>query len=83
MDKREASRLLTPEACRAGRALLGWAIVDLVQAAGTSPNSIVRRENGGNIRPATALKIVEAFDAAGVDILDGDGTGVRMRKAKS
>lgn len=80
MDETEAARLLTPAACRAGRALLAWTIADLVRAAGTSPNSVVRFERGGVLRPSTALKILHAFDAAGVEITNGSGTGARLRK---
>ncbi len=80
MDETTAARLLTPAACRAARALLGWSIADLVREAGTSPNSVSRFERaGGPIRPATALKIVAAFHGAGVEITNGDGTGARLR----
>ncbi|MBJ7410833.1 MAG: helix-turn-helix transcriptional regulator [Phenylobacterium sp.] len=79
MDEKEAARILTPAACRAARALLGWTIDDLVKAARTSPNSVSRFERGdGPIRPTTAVQIVQAFAASGVEILNGDGTGVRM-----
>lgn len=81
MDESEAARLLTPAACRAGRALLAWTISDLVKAAGTSPNSVVRFEGGGALRASTALKIVNALAAAGVEITNGSGTGARLRGA--
>lgn len=80
MNETEAHRLLTPQACRAARALLGWAISDLVREAGTSPNAISRLENGGSVRSATALKIVTTFARHGVEITNGDGTGVRLTK---
>jgi transcriptional regulator with XRE-family HTH domain len=80
MDEARAAKLLTPAACRAARALLGWSIGDLVREARTSPNSVSRFERGeGVLRPSTALQIVQAFDAAGVEITNGDGTGARLR----
>lgn len=79
MDETEAKRL-TPEACRAGRALLAWTIADLVKEAGTSPNSIVNFEGGrAALRAATAEKIMRAFARHGVEITNGDGTGARLR----
>lgn len=81
MDETEAARILTPAACRAARALLGWTIEDLVRAARTSPNSVSRFEReAGAIRPSTALQIVQAFDAAGVEITNGSGTGARLTR---
>ena len=80
MDENDAARILTPGACRAARALLGWSIGDLVREAGTSPNSVVRFEGDkGPIRAGTALKIIQAFEAAGVEILNGDAPGARFR----
>src|SRR6516225_4620471 len=80
MTEAEAAKLLTPEACRAARGMLGWSMADLVREAGTSPNSIVRLENGGDVRPATALKIAQTLMAAGVEFLNGKGPGVRLTR---
>jgi transcriptional regulator with XRE-family HTH domain len=70
---------LSPEACRAGRALLGWSQGDLVKAAAVSPNTVAKVEAGETVRAATAAKLVAAFDTAGVMILNGDAPGARMK----
>jgi transcriptional regulator with XRE-family HTH domain len=70
---------LTPEACRAGRALLGWSQAQLVTAAKVSPNTVAKIEAGGEARAATEAKLVEAFTAQGVEILNGDAPGARLR----
>jgi hypothetical protein len=72
------SAKLTAAACRAGRALLGWTVRDLMREAEVSPNTVTGFEGGGPIRPATAAKIVEAFARHGVEITNGNGTGARL-----
>jgi transcriptional regulator with XRE-family HTH domain len=70
---------LTPQSCRAGRALLGWSQADLVSAAKVSPNTVAKVEAGEDVRDATAEKIVQAFADNGVEILNGDAPGARMK----
>lgn len=70
---------LTPQACRAARALLGWSAKELVAAAKVSPNTVSRIENGEDVQAPTEAKVVAAFEAAGVEILNGEGTGARLR----
>lgn len=70
---------LTPEACRAARALLGWGVRDLAAKVGLGFDSISAFENGRPLRAANADKIVAAFDAAGVEILNGDAPGARFK----
>lgn len=73
---------LTPESCRAARALLGWSIATLVKEAEVSPNTVTKIEAGGAARDATAQRIVAAFEANGVQILNGDAPGARMQPGK-
>lgn len=73
---------LTPEACRAGRALLKWTVDDLAKAAGIGRATVLSYEAAK--RPAfesTEAKIVEAFAAHGVEITNGNGTGARLRRS--
>jgi transcriptional regulator with XRE-family HTH domain len=72
---------LTPEACRAGRALLGWSMHQLRQESGLSISAVQQVESGGEFFRATEEKIVAAFARHGVEITNGDGTGARLRKA--
>lgn len=61
---------LTPEACRAARALLGWSIRDLASAAGVSPTTVLALEQGGaSARPETLTKICDSFAAKGVSLI--------------
>lgn len=72
---------LTAPACRAARALLGWSMRDLREKAGVSLPTIQAIEAGGDFRASTADKITQAFTLHGVEILNGDAPGARMRKA--
>lgn len=69
---------LTPEACRAARGLLKWGVRELAAAAGLSTETVVLYEGGRAARPATEDKIVAAFEAQGVEITNGEGTGARL-----
>jgi len=69
---------LTPEACRAGRALLKWGVRDLADEAGMSQATVVAFESGKPHNSSTADKIQAAFDAHGVEITNGTGTGAKL-----
>ena len=71
---------LTPEASRAARAILKWSMRDLAETAGVALATIYALESKGDpIRASTEAKLVEAFDAHGVEITNGNGTGARLR----
>lgn len=74
---------LTAPACRAARALLGWSMRDLRAKAGVSLPTIQAIEAGGDFRASTADKIMAAFAAHGVELLNGDRPGARMLVAGS
>lgn len=69
---------LTPEACRAGRAILKWSVRELATKAGTSPSTIHLAEKGNPIRELTEKKILAAFSEASVEVISGNGTGARL-----
>lgn len=71
---------LTPEACRAGRALLRWGVRDLADNAKVGSATISAIEVGREPLPDTARKILTAFARHGVEITNGDGTGARLVK---
>ena len=73
---------LTPEACRGARGMLKWSVRELALAAGVSPTTINQLENGRDFHGGTEGKIKAALEAQGVEITNGDGTGVRLRKAR-
>ena len=72
---------LTPEACRAGRALLRWTVRDLGERTGLRGEAISAFETGRPMRASNAAKVVAAFEAEGVEILNGDAPGARLRRS--
>lgn len=70
---------LTPQACRAARALLGVTVRDLEQRSGIPFATISKFENGRPMRDANRATLAAVFEAAGVEILNGDAPGARMR----
>jgi len=76
---------ITPQSCRAARALLGWSMRDLARRSGVSLGAVNRLE-GGAARPRrrTAKKVIDAFAAQGVQIVDETAyTGAVMVYARS
>lgn len=70
---------LTPEAMRAGRALLRWTLRDLASASGVALSTVHQYEKGDrDARDGTAQKIVATFAAHGVEVLNGDAPGARL-----
>ena len=62
---------ITPQACRAGRALLGWSMRDLAGKSGVSLGAVNRLEGGAATpRRGTARKVIDSFLAHGVQIVD-------------
>lgn len=82
--------MITAAQMRAGRALLGIDQQTLARLADVSLPTIQRMEaSSGNVRGVvdTLVKVVEAFDAAGVELIgdnafsQGKGRGVRFKEA--
>jgi transcriptional regulator with XRE-family HTH domain len=81
--------MLTPEQCRAARAVLGWSREDLAQKAGVSAGTVVGFELlGADSKVSTLRKLRQALAAAGIDFIDegvaslDGGPGLRMRSDK-
>lgn len=76
---------ITPEQCRAARALLNWSQPTLAETIGISRQTITNFESGANIpHPNNLADIRVALEEAGVIFIDEDktaGPGVRLRKA--
>lgn len=75
--------LLTPELCRAARALLNWQVDQLAIAAGLARPTVRRFEAGATVRPSSVEAMLQALQAAGLEFiaagaksLDG-GPGLR------
>lgn len=69
---------LTPEACRAGRAILKWSIRELANEAGIAFSTVHLFEKNGTARDATQQAIEKAFKQNNVEIINGQGTGAKL-----
>lgn len=68
---------LTPEQCRAARALLNWKQSDLAEASGIERGTIARFEREERLTyPKNRALLREVFEAAGVAFIDAGKTGV-------
>ena len=75
--------MLTPEALRAARGLLGWGVRDLAAKAGVAWTTVNQFENGRALRPTSACKIVAALEAEGIELVADDArTGALLVYAK-
>lgn len=74
---------LTPEANRAARGILKWAVRDLADQAGIAFTTVHRFETTGQATKTITNKIIAAFERHGVVIIDDGGTGAMLVKAIS
>lgn len=76
--------MLTPEQCRAARALLDWTQCDLAQRAGVGWSTVRSFETGRHAPIRANMAVIQAaLEAAGVLFIDADGSagpGVRLRR---
>lgn len=70
---------LTPEGCRAARAILKWSMRELAQHSAVAWTTVNQIESGKPFRASTGERIAEAFAAHGVELLNGDSPGARLR----
>ena len=71
---------LLPEQSRAARGLLDWSRARLAEASGVGRATLAEFESGKRTPLARTLEdIRRTFEKAGVEFLDGDGPGVRLR----
>lgn len=76
---------LTGKHIRAARALLGWTQLELSKKARTALGTILRMEGfDGPVgaRTDTLGRVVAVLERAGVEFLDDDKPGVRLRGPK-
>ncbi|MCA9688381.1 MAG: helix-turn-helix transcriptional regulator [Myxococcales bacterium] len=76
---------MTPEQCKAARALLRWTVKDLSDAANVGVNTIsffeARSAPEREFRQRTILALRATLEAHGVEFLDGAAPGVRLHGA--
>ena len=76
---------MTPEQCRAGRALLDWSQDDLAARSQVADRTVRYFERGEREPiPANLAALQRALEAAGVELIpeNGGGPGVRLAKRK-
>lgn len=78
--------LITGAQLRAARALAGMTQTELANQAGLDPSTIVDMEARGGEMLRSSLATVQAvqkvLETAGVEFLDGDSPGVRLKPSK-
>lgn len=73
---------MSPEQCRAARALLNWSQSRLSEEAKVARATLAEFESGKRVPYARTMDGMRtALEAAGVEFTNGDGPGVRLRKA--
>ena len=74
--------MITDKHSRAARAVLGWTKQDLANKSGLGTTTISEFESGKrkDMRLSTARMIREAFEKAGIEIIEGDRPGITWRK---
>jgi transcriptional regulator with XRE-family HTH domain len=77
---------MTPEQCKAARALLGFDQISLAKAAGLGLSTIVDFERSRRAVPGSTVEAIHrALESAGIEFIDEDdgGPGVRLAKPKA
>lgn len=65
---------------RAGRALVNWSVAVLAERSGVDRDAIASFETGRSSGdPAMVARLRRALEGAGVEFIDGDAPGVRLR----
>jgi predicted transcriptional regulator len=75
--------MITPEQCRAARALLDWSQQELADTAAVGIVTVRQLEAAVHEPRRSTLNVIRrALEAAGVEFIDenGGGPGVRIRK---
>ena len=67
-----------PVQSRMARAGLGWGIRELARAAKVSVDTVVRFERGEELKERTVEALQRAFEAAGLEFMNGDHPGLRL-----
>ena len=77
--------MISPEQCRAARALLDWTQGDLAERSLLSAVSIRAFEKGGEMRDSNRKLLRMTLEEAGVAFIaeNGGGAGVRLAKPKA
>jgi transcriptional regulator with XRE-family HTH domain len=64
------------------RAALGIGVRELAEMAKVAPSTVARFEAGEELKPRTIEAMQRAFEAAGIEFINGDSPGVRLKKKR-
>jgi DNA-binding XRE family transcriptional regulator len=78
-NQKLANSQILPIHVRMARAALEWTVRRLAKEARVSHDTIVRLEKGNQLKEGTVVAIRSALEAAGVEFMNGDAPGVRLR----
>ena len=70
---------MTPAQSRMARAALQLGIRDVAKLAKVAPSTISRLEAGEALQPRTLEAIQRALEKAGIEFIDGNKPGVRVK----
>ncbi len=75
--------MITPVQSKMARAALGWTVRDLAKHAKVTPNTVSRFESGKSSPNASTLAVIKlAFETAGVEFINGEAPGIRLRRSE-
>lgn len=68
--------------CKMARVALGLGVRELADLAGVSPDTVSRLERGEELKESTLLQIRGALEKAGIEFIEGNGSGsgVQLKK---
>ena len=69
--------VLTPELCRASRALLKWKVLHLASAAGLAEATVRRFEASGLVRPTSVEAMIQALEGAGLELIQAGAKSLK------
>ncbi len=72
--------ILTAAQARMARVALKLGVRDVATGAGVATSTVVRLEGGQGVRRDSLNKIVAFYQSKGIEFINGDGPGVRLRQ---
>ena len=76
--------MFTPQTSRAARSLLEWSQAELANKAGVGLSTVINFEKGHRATvPGNVAAMERAFSAAGIEFLNSDSPGVRLRPKRT
>lgn len=76
--------MIRPKQLQAARVLIGWSQVRLANAAGVGLSTVADFERGARTPYDNNLAAMQrALEVAGIEFLNGDEPGVKLRKRSS